>query len=202
MRGIEHRRSYTPEEIAGGPRGAGIASGELVLTEELSGILRPSKSVEHVSANGSSRNLLLTALPAEVLARLLPHLERVALSAGADVYGAKAEANLAYFPESAVVTQLHFFSDGAAVEAAMFGREGLVGLSTILDSTPPWRWMRILIPGDAFRVRVEVLNDEFGRGEALQQLLLTYTSERLSQLSQRAVCNGRHKVEERFCTGC
>jgi CRP-like cAMP-binding protein len=47
---------------------------------------------------------------------------------------------------------------------------------------------------------MEALKREFASGKTLQSLLLAYAGARLAQLSQRAVCNNRHSVEERFCS--
>jgi CRP-like cAMP-binding protein len=153
-----------------------------------------------VPFNGLLTNKLLTALPGEDFARLLPHLEPVSLSFGEDLYGAGSAIHHAYFPETAVVSHLYFMEDGSMTSAAIVGREGIVGLSSIFNARPTSYWTQVTIGGSALRVEVEVIKREFARGGAMQSLLLSYTSARLAQLSQRAVCNGRHRLDERLCT--
>ena len=81
----------------------------------------------------------------------------------------------------------------------MIGKDGMSGLSAVFGAPPPTCWTQIGIPGSALRIRTEVLREEFARGGAMQRLLLCYAGDRMAQLSQRAVCNGRHSVEQRAC---
>ena len=157
------------------------------------------KNVGLASLNALLANKLLAALPAEDFERLLPHLEPVTLTAGEDLYRFEGGIHFAYFPESAVISQLHVLGDGSTAEAAMVGREGLAGLSAVFNAPQPVYWTRVLVAGSALRVRVDILKQEFGRARALQRVLLAYASARMAQLSQRAVCSGRHRVEERLC---
>jgi CRP-like cAMP-binding protein len=149
---------------------------------------------------GLLTNKILTSLPGEDFARLLPHLEPVSLSTGQDVYKFGERVDFIYFPETLVVSYMYFLQDGSATAAAIVGKEGIVGLSVILDSRPPSHWAQVTVGGTAVRVRPEFIKEEFTRGNAMQRILLKYVNSRLAQLSQKAVCNGRHKLEERFCT--
>lgn len=157
------------------------------------------KNIEATSLNALLANKLLAALPREDFERLLPHFEPVALAAGEDLYQFEKGIHFAYFPESAVVSQLHVLADGNTTEAAMIGSEGLVGLSALFNARQPNYWTRVLVAGSALRIRMDMLLQEFARGDALQRALLAYAGVRLAQLSQRAVCSGRHKVDERLC---
>lgn len=150
--------------------------------------------------NGLLTNRLLASLPEKDFARLLSHLEPVNLSAGEDLYRFEAGVPFAYFPESAVISQLHVLMDGNTTEAAMIGRDGFVGLSAVFNACQPNYWSRVLIGGTALRVKSEVLRQEFNRAGSMQERVLAYASARMLQLSQRAVCNGRHTVEERLCS--
>ncbi len=75
----------------------------------------------------------------------------------------------------------------------------MLGLSAVFNSPPPHYLTQVLIPGTALKVRAEVLGQEFARAGAAQQLLLRYAGERMAHLSQRALCNGHHRVEARLC---
>jgi CRP-like cAMP-binding protein len=171
------------------------------IAEGPSGFSRAHKSTRPVPFSGLLTNKLLTALPGEDFARLLPHLEPVSLSTGEDLYGSRGNIHHVYFPETVVISHLYFMEDGSMTSAAIIGREGVVGLSRIYGAHSPSSYLtQVTIGGNALRVETEVIRDEFARGGAMQSLLLNYTSARLAQLSQRAVCNGRHKLDERLCT--
>jgi CRP-like cAMP-binding protein len=175
------------------------ASANLVMEEAVSS-KREHKPPQPIPFNGLLTNKLLTGLPGADFARLLPHLEPVLLTTGQDLYKFGEAVDFAYFPETVVISHIYFLEDGSSTAAAMIGREGLIGLSAIFDSSQPSYWTQATIGGSALRAEIEVVGQEFTRGGALQQLLLGYTRQRLSQLSQRAVCNGRHKLDERLCT--
>lgn len=163
--------------------------------------IKPAQNISKpVAFNGLLTNKLLTELAGEAFTRLLPFLEPVSLTCGEDLYGYGESIDLVYFPETAVLSHLHLLSDGSTVEAALIGNEGLAGLSAIFNSPRPSYWTQVVLAGSALRVKAEVVREEFGRGGAMQQLLLGYASTRIAQLSQRAVCNGRHSVEERLCS--
>lgn len=164
------------------------------------GMSRAHNSVRTVPFSGLLTNRLLTALPGEDFARLLPHLEPVSVSSGEDLYAGRGSMHNVYFPETTVISHLYFMEDGSMTSAAIIGREGIVGLSRIFGAHTSAYLTQVTIGGSALRVETEVIKQEFARGGAMQNLLLNYTSIRLAQLSQRAVCNGRHKLDERLCT--
>lgn len=156
-------------------------------------------------AEGDSLNLLLansllSALPREEFSRLFPQLEPVSLVAGEALYKLDEEMSYAYFPETAVVSHLYILSEGGMTEADMIGREGMAGLSAVFNAPPPAYVTEVALSGSALRARVDVLRQEFARGESFQQVLLKYAAARIALLSRRAVCNGNHHVEERLST--
>jgi CRP-like cAMP-binding protein len=53
--------------------------------------------------------------------------------------------------------------------------------------------------GHAYRLEDERLQSEFKRGGELQHLLLRYTQALITQMSQTAVCNRHHAVEQQLC---
>lgn len=153
-----------------------------------------------VAFDGLLTNKLLTGLPGADFARLLAYLEPVALSPDENLYFLGDPPDYVYFPENAVVSHLHILSDGGTIEADMVGCEGLTGLSAVFNSEAPDRWTKVLVGGSALRVRAEVMREEFGLCGGLQQSMLAYASARLAHVALRAVCNGLHSVEQRFCS--
>jgi len=149
--------------------------------------------------NEGLANKILANLPAPEFKRLVPFLEPVKLLGGEDLARLSA-ADSVYFPESAVVSHFYLLRNGGTTAAAVIGNDGVVGLSTLFESRPPLYRTRVLIGGEGLRVKAEAIKQEFVRGESFQRLILAYMSKRLSQVSQRAVCNGRHKLAERLRT--
>jgi CRP-like cAMP-binding protein len=200
MNRFESKNSSLREAARAGYHSAATVSGARLLLKESSRIKPEQRFIKPASFNGLLTNKLLTALPGEDFARLLPYLEPVSLAFGEELYEMGNPIRSVYFPETAVISHMHLLADGSTAEAAMIGREGLVGISAIFDTNPPAYWSQVMIAGSALRTSTEAIKREFARGGALQRLLLSYTGARLTQLSQRAVCNGRHRVEERLCS--
>ncbi|HVG35295.1 MAG TPA: Crp/Fnr family transcriptional regulator [Pyrinomonadaceae bacterium] len=198
MNRTERSNNLTLKDAGQRYRNADGAAGARPMVQESPGANRAHKFIRPVPFNGLLTNKLLTALPGEDFARLLPYLEPVSLSCGEDLYELEESIDKVYFPESAVISHLYILEDGNTTEAAMVGKEGMTGLSVIFSSPAPTYWTHVLFAGTALRMSAEVLKEEFARGTAMQRLLLSYAGARIAHLSQRAVCNGRHTVGERL----
>lgn len=148
---------------------------------------------------GSSGNGLLSALPAEEYQRLINNLQPIALSLGELVYDSGGHLGYIYFPTTAVISLLYTMRDGSTAEMGLVGNDGVVGVALFLggDTTPNRAIAQI--GGGALRLKAAMLQSEFARGGALQQLLLRYTQALITQISQTAVCNRLHSVEKRLC---
>jgi len=53
--------------------------------------------------------------------------------------------------------------------------------------------------GHAYRLKGQLLKDEFYRAGAMQRLLLRYTQALLTQMAQTAVCNRHHSLDQQLC---
>ena len=145
------------------------------------------------------RNHLLAALPAAELKRLGPHLERVPLPLGAALYESGGAQRHVYFPESGIVSLLYVMNDGSAAEIAVVGSEGMVGIALFMGGgTTPSRAV-VQSAGGAWRLAAARIKAEFARGGPLQRLLLRYTQALITQLTQTAVCNRHHMLEQQLC---
>jgi CRP-like cAMP-binding protein len=150
--------------------------------------------------NGNIINEFLRAMPESDFLRLSPHLERVFLGLGELSDGQPEQNHLVYFPESVVVSHLYVLGDGETTETAMIGKEGMIGLSTLFDSPAPAYRREVVVAGSALKAPAGILREEFDQGGSFRQLTLEYAVSRIASLSQRAACNGNHKIEERFCS--
>ena len=145
------------------------------------------------------QNHLLAALPAADLIRLAPQLELVPLALGAVIYESGGEQAYVYFPTGGIVSLLKVMSDGAAAEIAVVGNEGMVGIALFMGGeTTPSRAV-VQSAGRAYRLDGARLKVEFARGGALQRLLLRYTQALITQMTQTAVCNRHHQLDQQLC---
>jgi CRP-like cAMP-binding protein len=144
-------------------------------------------------------NKLLVALPDEVFGLIQQHLEPVHLSPGQSLYGQGDTIKDLYFPVNCVISAVAIMNDGATVEISLTGREGVTGVVSIFGDYTARNWTRGLIPGDALKIRSSVIREAFARSEAVQRLMMEYYRSLITQISQRAVCNGRHTVLQRLC---
>lgn len=147
----------------------------------------------------ASKNRILATLPREEYERLLPHLEPVHLDKGKIIYHPGDRIRDVFFPQNGMISLLSITSRGEIVEVGMVGNEGLVGVSIILKGDfAPYQSV-VQLDADVFKIKAEVMLKEFNRGEKLQDLLLRYTHGVLTQITQSALCNRFHTLEERFC---
>jgi CRP-like cAMP-binding protein len=146
-----------------------------------------------------TKNRLLAALPREEYERILPHLGHVSLKLGEVVYESGGQMEHIYFPTTAIISLLYLMENGASAEMGMAGNEGVVGVALFMGgNTMPNRAV-VQSGGSAVRMRAKILRDEFARGDAFQRLLLRYTQALLTQMSQTAVCNRLHAIEQQLC---
>jgi CRP-like cAMP-binding protein len=144
-------------------------------------------------------NKLLASLPREEYERLLPQLETVHLAQRKIIYNAGDLVRYGYFLNDGMVSLLSMTQDGSTIEVGMVGNEGMIGLPIILRSNKtPYQMMVQIKVESAVRVKASVLRNEFNRGGKLQDLLLQYTHVLLTQLTQSAICNRFHTVEQRL----
>jgi CRP-like cAMP-binding protein len=144
-------------------------------------------------------NRLLAALPEESYRALLPSLEGIPLPLGMVVYESGGSQGYVYFPTSSIVSLLYVLENGASAEIAVTGNEGLVGIALFMGGeTTPSRAV-VQSAGHGYRLKAAVLKKQFEAGGALQYLLLRYTQALITQMTQTAVCNRHHAVDQQLC---
>jgi len=144
-------------------------------------------------------NWLLDALPDEDFGRLLEDLQQVSFSLGEVIYESGGQMEHAYFPTTFHASLLYTMINGATAEMGLVGNEGVLGVALFMggDTTPN----RAVVQGSghALKLPATTMREEFSRGGEFQHLLLRYTQGLLTQISQTAVCNRLHSVEQRLC---
>ena len=151
------------------------------------------------SPDDPRRNRLLRALHPTEFERLSAYLEPVTMTLGNVLYESGSELRHVYFPTTAIVSLLYVMQDGASAEIAVVGNEGMIGVALFMGGeTTPSRAV-VQSAGQAYRLKGQILKDEFHRATELQYLLLRYTQALLTQMAQTAVCNRHHSVDQQLC---
>jgi CRP-like cAMP-binding protein len=151
------------------------------------------------SKHDPNQNHLLAALLDAEFARLSPHLELVPMLLGDVLYESGGKLQYIYFPTSSIVSLHYLLENGGSSEMAGVGNEGVLGVSLFMGgNTTPSRAV-VQTGGFGYRLTAQVLMDEFNRAGPVMRLLLRYTQALLTQMSQTAVCNRHHTVEQQLC---
>ncbi len=145
------------------------------------------------------QNHLLAALPADVQARVFANLELVDMPYGKVLYESGDIMRYVYFPIDSIVSLLYIMENGASAEVSVVGNEGFVGMALLMggDSTPSQAVVQSA--GHAYRLPAHLIKGEFQRHGELQVLLLRYVQALITQMTQTAVCNRHHTVEQQLC---
>jgi CRP-like cAMP-binding protein len=145
------------------------------------------------------QNHLLAALPAQEFKRLEANLELVHLPLGQVLYESGCKLGSVYFPTTSIVSMLYVLEDGASAEIAIVGNEGILGISLFMGGeTTPSRAV-VQSAGWCYRLHAGYIKAEFKRGGPVMYLLLRYTQALITQMTQTAVCNRHHGIEQQLC---
>jgi len=146
-----------------------------------------------------AQNYLLAALPPGDFERLCPQLELVPMPLGDALYEPGGKLQHVYFPTTSIVSLLYVLENGASAEIAIVGNEGILGLSIFMGGeTTPSRAV-VQSAGYAYRLKAQLLKAEFSRAGPVLHLLLRYTQALITQMTQTAVCNRHHSIEQQLC---
>ncbi len=145
------------------------------------------------------QNHLLDALPPRDYERLAAHLELIPMGLGDVLYESGDTLRHVYFPTTCIISLLYVLEDGASAEIAIVGNEGILGISLFMGgNTTPSRAI-VQSAGHAYRLKADLLQDEFERHGPTMHLLLRYTQALITQMAQTAVCNRHHSVDQQLC---
>ena len=145
------------------------------------------------------KNRLLAALPEPQFRRVLAHVECAELALGHVLYESGDKLDYVYFPTSAIISLLYVMENGATAEIGIVGNDGVLGIALFMggDTTP--NRAVVQSAGDALRMSARDLKAEFTLGGVFHNLLLRYTQALITQISQTAVCNRLHPIEQQLC---
>jgi CRP-like cAMP-binding protein len=143
-------------------------------------------------------NLILDALPDEVRARLVAHLESVELPILRMLSEVGSELDYIYFPRSCVLSLLGVAETGEAVETAAIGREGAFGLVTGLQSRRAYARCVVQYAGYADRILALDFKREFDHDPYVREVVMRYIEALLIQFQQSTLCSTLHPARCRL----
>jgi len=145
------------------------------------------------------QNRLLAMLPREDFKRLRRHITLTALPLGRVLHESGAQMRHVYFPVSGLISLLYTLENGTTAALAVVGDDGCLGVAILLGGgTTPSRAV-VQGAGYAYQVKSSIILNEFRHSGPLQDVLLRYVQARVTQVSQTAVCNRHHTIEQQLC---
>lgn len=145
------------------------------------------------------QNHLLAALPRETFERIFPHLELIKMPLGEVLYESSGLLQHVYFPTDAIVSLHYVMENGSSAEIAGVGNEGVLGISLFMGGNTTPSLATVQTGGFGYRMKSKLMMAEFNRAGPTMRLMLRYTQALITQMSQTAVCNRHHTVEQQLC---
>jgi CRP-like cAMP-binding protein len=144
-----------------------------------------------------SGNRLLECLPSpdreRVLSKLVPNFLKVKTV----LFEPGEVVDAVYFPLDGVVSLVTPLEDGAIVEVATIGNEGLVGVPVVLGGSLAVRAIS-QVAGRTLTMSASDFLDEIAKSQPVARLVQNYVQALFGQISQAAACNRLHSSEERL----
>jgi len=145
------------------------------------------------------QNRLLASLPDSDFKELQAKLQLVEFPLGASLYESGDSLEHVYFPVRGIISLLYVTANGDSAELAVIGCEGMVGVSVFMGGeTTPNRAV-VQAACDAYQLPSRDLKAKFAKGGAFQLLMLKFTQALKTHVTQTAVCNLHHTVEQQLC---
>ncbi len=145
------------------------------------------------------QNWLFRSIPQDAWQRLLPYIEEFDMSLGLVLSASGAKSSYLYFPTNAIVSLLYNLENGSSAEIAVIGNEGCAGVSIFMGGNSTLTTAVVQSAGKSYRIKANVIIDEFNKAGAVMHLLLRYTQSLITQMTQTAVCNRHHTLDQQFC---
>jgi len=145
------------------------------------------------------QNWLFRSIPQDAWQRLLPHIEEFDMSLGLVLSASGVKSSYLYFPTNAIVSLLYNLENGSSAEIAVIGNEGCAGVSIFMGGNSTLTTAVVQSAGKSYRIKANVILDEFNKAGAVMHLLLRYTQSLITQMTQTAVCNRHHTLDQQFC---
>ncbi len=145
------------------------------------------------------QNHLLAALPDRAKNQFFSHLKLMELKLGDVIYEPGQAIEYVYFPTNCIISLLHIMLDGASAEISVVGNEGVVGVAVFMGAKSTPNQTIVQSHGFAYRMRADELRRQFNEDADVRVLMLRFAQALITQMSQTAVCNRHHSIEQQLC---
>lgn len=146
-----------------------------------------------------TQNRLLNTMPQALSEKLAPDLKRVALQRGDRLHEPGETIYDLYFPLDCVLSITITMEDGTTAETGLVGMREVIGINAFMGGRETTQTTYIVqIPGNAMKIRAQILLEEFDRNKELRDVMLRYTQAFIAQISQTTACNSLHKLDQRL----
>lgn len=149
--------------------------------------------VDDAPANG-----LLAALPRASRKLLLAKTQLISLSVKDILYHPGDPITSVYFPLTCVISMMMEMKNGATVEIATVGNEGVLGIPAFLGIDVAIARGITQVSGEARRMSVKDFKEAAKSDELFDTILRRYTHALLMQIALSGGCNSLHSVQERY----
>jgi CRP-like cAMP-binding protein len=145
-------------------------------------------------------NRLLAALPAVDYKRILKHLRLKTVVTGDTLQDQDTRITDVYFPNGGVYSVTNRMRDGALVEVATVGHEGMLGVGVFLgDRWGAGRTFQQVSNGPLPALAAGRFERETARPGPFRDVVGLYAQANLLQVMQCTACNALHDVRQRCC---
>jgi CRP-like cAMP-binding protein len=148
--------------------------------------------------SATPRNLLLDRVPNRERRNLVAGTETVELTTGEELSMPGRQSGHVYFPVDGAISLVAMGDGHPRIEVGLIGREGMLGVPTILGTGISGLRAVVEIPGRAWRVDAARFARRLDASHALRRRMTSYVHVRLLQIAETAACKQFHHVEERL----
>ena len=145
------------------------------------------------------QNKLLAVLSDDEWLELEGEMELVEFKMNQILYESGKTPHYLYFPTTAVISLFYMTQDGASSELAVVGNDGVVGISLILSGSNISNEAVVHSAGFGYRIRAQAVKKALNRDGELLSILLRYSQAMMTQMTQTAVCNRHHSIDQQLC---
>jgi CRP-like cAMP-binding protein len=146
------------------------------------------------------KNKLIACLPQDDYSRLKPHLKTIPLKKKEIIHRRNEPVRRVVFPNGGVASVTTAMKDGASVEIATVGDEGLIGIDAFFGNVMMTTETMMQVPdGDGEAMTADAFREEMGRPGAFQECVLRYWQGFQKLITQSTACMALHPVQDRCC---
>ena len=144
-------------------------------------------------------NHLLAAMSENEWHQWEPDMEPVDFSLNQVLYESGKTPAYMYFPTTAIVSLLYMTESGDSSEVAVIGNDGVVGISLLLSGSDTPNQALVQCAGKGYRMHAQAAKTAINRDGHMLNILLRYSQAMITQMTQTAVCNRHHSIDQQLC---